>query len=235
MVRAALLLVAAGIVGLASCTRESPVPAAHFAATGLKPVAAQFLTVQSFMADGHRHEQTSQWRFWRGEAQLTSESLDDHTGELWQRDGATLFHRKLYHEDKRSIEAQLDNDQPAAGAPVWTQQALLVNPPLVSKLKETKSGWRDGYPYRRYAGTVDGAQWDIVVRVDWMLPVVIERRQEQLSVRTEATAVYELKDAPWRPTDASGYEVIDATDLGDRELDPFVQRVHREMGGIHRH
>ena len=41
--------------------------------------------------------------------------------------------------------------------------------------------------------------------------------------------------APWQPTPADAYPLIDYTDLGDMAADPFVQKVQKLTGSAHVH
>jgi hypothetical protein len=180
-------------------------------------------------------EQVVDWRFWRAPDRLVSENLTTRTGEEWQREGATLFHKQLFHADGRGIEFQMDDLRIAGRLPQWTRQALLADPRVLTALTVKRSAWRDGHPLRQYAGAVDGTHWDITLRVDVMLPVTIERRQPRLSERTELIEVHALDAAPWQPTPADAYPLIDYTDLGDMAADPFVQKVQKLTGSAHVH
>jgi hypothetical protein len=194
-------------------------------------VAAEYLTTIS----NRGGSQSTVWRFWRTENRVVTEDLDTHTGEQWQRDGSTLFHHRYFHDDRQGIEFQADDLRMFDALPVWAQQALLIDPAILQELVDVRSGWDDGSPYRRYAGTIAGAEWQITLLIDSMLPAAIERRANGVRQRTELVERYALADAPWTPTPTEGYRVLDFADLGDYERDPFVTRLLRQWGLEHAH
>jgi hypothetical protein len=220
---------AAALLALGACTDRGPVPEPDF--TALPAIAAQYQT-ETF---GGGAVERVEWRFWRAPDRLWSDNLADRTGERWQRDGRVLFHQKLFHDDARGIHFQMHDLGMFGPLPAWVEKALLVDPALLAALPVTKAGWRDGHPFRRYAGEVDGVAWDITLRVDLLLPTVIERARGGLRQRTRLQAAHALAEAPWQPTPSTRYELIDFADLGDRETDPFVQKVQRRLGVAHSH
>src|SRR5215213_10128336 len=97
-----LCLMYAGLGGCTTTTRPMPQPVAQAL---LPPVAAQFRTTvvsEHKSGDhghgGHKQKVTSEWRYWRSANSVQREDLAERTGDLWQRDGATLFHTLLFHE-----------------------------------------------------------------------------------------------------------------------------------------
>lgn len=117
----------------------------------------------------------------------------------------------------------------------WPRQALVVDPQLLARLPLRRSGWREGYPYRRYVGASDGSQWDITIRTDLMLPTSILRKRPDSEELTQLRQAHALQSAPWSPTPRENYEVIDFADLGDRQGDPFVVKVQEQLGRPHTH
>ena len=213
-------------------------PEPDFAAE-LPAVAAEFTTtiVHERIHDGVRDadRRITEWRFWREPERLVSENLTERTGERWQLDGKTIFHQKLFHDDRRGISFQMSDLSMFNALPAWTQQAMIVDPELFSRLPMTNSGWRDGYPFRRYSGEIDGVALDIILRIDLMLPLLVDRRKGGIRQRTELEEAHALNDAPWQPTPGSTYPLIDFADLGDHERDPFVRRVQTQLGIDHKH
>ena len=90
----------------------------------LPPVAAEFRTV---IRHDNRQE-TSQWRYWRSANRVQREDLQARTGEVWIRDGATLFHTLVFHEDRRGVEFEPADLQMTGETSSWEQQAKIVNP-----------------------------------------------------------------------------------------------------------
>jgi hypothetical protein len=222
-------LSALALLLVAGCGDGRPVPTLDFSRTPL--VAAEFRT-RTEAADGNAA--SSQWRLWRGPDRIERENLDTRTGDLWVRDGATLFHTRLYHADRRGIEYRSEDLRLLGPTPDWRSLATLLDPRLLQTLQEKSSGWRDDYPYRRYTGESGGFEWDITVRTDQMLPVRIERRSADKAVQTiELLQSFAAAAVPWQPTNSIAYDIIDYADLGDLERDPFVMRILAQESGRH--
>lgn len=217
---------------LVGCGDQQPVPPLELTQSP-PPVAGEFrTTVES--AQGRKS--SAQWRFWRSHDRIERENPAAQSGDLWVRDDRTLFHTRLYHADRRGIEYRSEDLQILNASPDWAALATLLDPRLVEALRERESGWRDGYPYRRYTGAIGEVAWDITVRTDQMLPTRIERRSADRQVETvELLRSFEFGRSPWQPMASADYDIIDYADLGDHERDPFVMRVQAEQGGGHLH
>ena len=214
------------------CGDHQPVPQLDLAQTP-PPVAAEFRTTVESAQGG---KSTAQWRFWRSHDRIERENPAAQSGDLWVRDDRTLFHTRLYHADRRGIEYRSEDLQILNASPEWAALATLLDPRLVGALHERGHGWRDGYPYRRYAGAIGEVAWDITVRTDRMLPTRIERRDADRRVETvELLRSFEFGQSPWQPAASADYDIIDYADLGDHERDPFVMRVQAQAGGGHMH
>lgn len=224
------LLVASGLVLAGSAQGETPAATLDFTAP-LPAVAAQFRT--DISRDGTR--QSIEWRFWRDERRVVTEYPAQHTGSEWQRDGSVIFHRQLFHEDRRGIETQLDATPVAGGTSEWTQRALLIDPRLLGALHDRGTRSEHGHVLRRYEGEVDGVKWRVQLRTDTLVPALIERRARGIIERVELLALHPLSQAPWQPTPSGDYQFIDHIDLGDMEYDPFVQKVQKHSAVAHAH
>jgi len=235
------LTVLAVLTFLAAC---SSAPVNHSATTkiidlssaSLPNVAAEFTTTRDGEEHEHEHESHADnvtWRFWRDSQKITIERPQLGMGELWQRDGQSVIHRKLYHVDKRAIEFQDDDLRMLEITSSWQKLALLLDQKLLAQLTAGDLEWSDGYPTREYQGKVAETQWHIVIRMDLGIPMLIERQHEGFSERTELLNAYALSAAPWQPTATTGYDIIDFADLGDKEYDPFVIKVQAQMGHDH--
>jgi len=226
------------VLALAAC---SHIPARHAAGTetidlfseSLPAVAAEFVTTRTGGKPEHDElplPVALSWRFWRDSRQITIERPQLGIGELWQRDGQALSHRKLYHGDRRVIEFQSGDLRMLGMTPSWQKLSLMLDSQLLSKLTAGEIEWTDGVPVREYRGKVAATEWHVVMRPDLGLPVLIERRQGEFSELTELIHAYPLDAAPWQPTPSNSYDVIDFADLGDKESDPFVIKVQAQMG-----
>lgn len=254
-----LLLLAAALLPLAGHTHDGKpharpgkattaaadaraVPALDLAAP-LPEVAAAYVTTRSIKAGSHAHGHDhppageAEWRFFREQNRIDVENLAARTGERWQRDGKTQFFFKVFHADRKSFEYRMDDLVLINAQLSWQQHALLIDPQVLLALTPRESGWRDGYPFRRYSGSANGEKLDVVWRLDLNLPAVLERQRDDVRERTVLKAAHPLAAAPWARTDQSDYEVIDFADIGDRERDPFVLRVQAQLpgGDVHHH
>jgi hypothetical protein len=63
-------------------------------------VAAAFRT----RIDHDGNSEVAEWRYWRSANRVQRDDLQSQTGEIWQRDGATVFHTLLFHADRRGVE-----------------------------------------------------------------------------------------------------------------------------------
>ena len=226
--RLAALLVS----GIASPAWAGPAPAVPplDMSGGWPAVAAEYRSTAA--SEGSTPESRT-WRYWRDTDSIERENVAAGTGERWERDGRTLFLTRLYHADRKGIEYRSDDLEILNATPAWAQLALLVDPAVLAGLTEIESGWTDGVPVRHYAGTFDGATWDVRVRTDLMLPVAVRVERGAVTETVELVRAGPRDPAPFEPTRATGYEIIDYADLGDRERDPFVMRVTAAEGYAH--
>lgn len=220
------------ILSMVGCASMPPVPQLDLTNERVPAMAAEFRTRVMDKADAH----DVHWRVWRDSDRVVTENLSAKTGERWQRDGETLFLQKLFHDDRKSVEYQMDDLQMSGvRSASLLRQSLLVDPALLAQLALKQSGWKDGYPYRRFAGKVGNQTWDVTMRVDLMIPTLMDVRTPLVHERTELVSSYPQAAAPWLPTSTESYEIIEFADFGDRESDPFVAKVQGELGTPHRH
>lgn len=218
------------VLTLLGCEPEQPVPQVDLTAP-LPSVAAEFRS--SVVQDGTATE--IEWRLWRDAHLVVVENLSERRALYWQRDGNVVFHRVLFHDDRRGVEFQPGDLDLIEAPTAWSERALLFPPQLLTELRIARSGWRDGSPYRRYEGDLAGSTWRITLAVDSLLPLEIDRLTAGRHERTTLVAHAPLAAAPWTPVAAQDYELIDFADFGDRESDPFVARVQSQLNLGHAH
>lgn len=240
---------AAVAVLLAACAARQPVPPLDLVAVP-SDISAQYKTRHiahvadtGLRRDGEqRHDDVAidvDWRIFRGASRIDIDNLSAQTGETWQRDGKVLIMRKLFHDDRKAIEYQMDDFAVLDMKPSWRKQAQLVDESLLLQLKAVDERWIGGHPARMYRGIVDKQQVEIVWLVDINLPQSIMRHalDGKLIEQTTLTELQPLKGTKWTCRCGDGYETIDYADLGDRERDKFVMRVQSQLpgGNVHRH
>ncbi len=216
------------LCALASCASAPAVPPRDLSA-GLPMLAAEYITT--------KNKSAVRWHFFRHNNRIDIDNTTAHTGEVWQRDGKIVLMRQLFHDDRKGVEYQMDDFNVLDMKPSWQKQALLIDPQTLESLQETGSGWLAGHPARYYRGEVNGQQFTVQWLVDLNVPYSIERRHGDEKEVTQMQAVYLLAQSPWQYNNGDDYEIMDYTDLGDRERDPFVMRVHAQLPGgeMHHH
>lgn len=226
--RPALAALAVFVAGCATAVHGIPEPPAESA---LPPVAAAYRTE---IRHG-REVNASEWRLWREAESVQREWLQERAGEVWQLDHGTLFHTVLFHDERRGIEFEPADLQMTGTTSSWAQQAEVVSPAVLQALRGGRSGWQRDVPWREYTGDLNGTHWRVRMRTDLMIPLLVEQTDGQQRSRTVLLEVHPLAEAPWQPTAASGYDMLDFADLGDHERDPFVLRAQARMGLAHGH
>jgi hypothetical protein len=246
---------------LAGCASTHPVPPLNLAtrdlatkdlatkdlAANLPDIAAEYVTTRR-----HIHNEKTQviekgkaepeesmvsWHFFRQQNRIDIDNITARTGEVWLRDGKTLIMRQLFHDDRKGVEYLTDDFAVLGMKPSWDRQALLLDPHTLQQLPETGAYWLDGYPVRSYRGKVDGQQLEIIWRVDNNIPYSITRLHDDEKEITRLQASYPLSQSPWQYNNGEDYELMDYTDLGDRERDPFVIKIQSQLpgGDVHHH
>lgn len=205
---------------------QSPIPEPQWQGP-LPDIAAEFHT--------ETPAETTQWRIWRKSHEVIRENLATDTADYWYQDGNTLIQKTYYHHDRRGMEFQQTDLQMLNKQPQWQALALVFDPALLSHLKLTDSGWRDGVPFQRYQGKLQDSEWVIEVRTDLMLPLRIEHKSQHAHETITLVEAYPLAQAPWQPVPTRDYNVIDFADIGDMESDPFVKKIEAQLGGVHHH
>jgi hypothetical protein len=177
------------------------------------------------------------WLLWRGMDWQVREYPHNATAEHWQRDGGTLFHTKYFHADRRGIAFQSEDLQMIGALPQWQQVLLLISPDVLRALPVRARGVHRAVPWIRHAGRHNGVDWDITLRTDLMLPMKVLRRQGTEIERLVLLSAVPLAQADRQPRTVADYNVLDYTDLGDSERDPFVIKVQNGLGLApgHRH
>jgi hypothetical protein len=202
------------------------------AAGDLPDVAAQY---RSEVAAPGQQPQRREWRLWRSETHVVREDLGTRHIEEWQRDGAAIFHRHLFPDERRGVELQSADLAMLGATPQWQETASVVPTAVLARLEPGRLKRRDGVDLQRYAGTVDGVRWKVTVRTDLMLPTSVERRTGRTRERLTLLEGHALEAAPWPVPDSADYDIVDFADLGDREGDPLVRRFEAALGLAHSH
>jgi hypothetical protein len=197
------------------------------------PVVAEYRTDNQ--APGVPNSVPTQWTLWRGGDWQVREYSQNATAEHWQRDGETLFHTKYFQVEHRGIAFQPDDLAILGALPQWQQVMLLISPDVLRALPVQAKGAHGGIPWIRHAGHLNGVDWDITLRTDLLLPMKVVRKQGAAIERLILLSATPLAQAVRQPQPVADYNVLDYTDLGDNERDPFVIKVQNGLGLTYGH
>lgn len=221
---------------LAACAQQPPVPPLDIQ-TNLPEISARYTTERHQTHDDHDHEAfENEWLFWRSAQRIEVSVPRQQTGEVWLKDGRTLFYQKVFHADRKIVEYQREDLSALNVAVSWQTNALMIDPAVLQQLAVVGEDWIDGHPALELEGTVDGIQYDVIWLVDVNVPYALEKQDENGNrERTRLQALYAAGDATLPAPDNRAYEIIDYADLGDRERDPFVLKIQHYLPGGHVH
>lgn len=200
----------------------------------LKPIAAEFETTSTSPGQA---PVTSAWRIQRDSQRVELARLDSHISEVWSRTSQNLwFYQKVFAQDQHVIEYS-PSDLAALGIqPQWLPLALAIDPKVLEALGTAKSSKPlFGFETQRFKGELHGASYDVIWIPELALAARVKYSKDGMSSVTEVKKPYELAQAPWSPVDTSRYRLIDYSDLGDMERDPFVMKVQSQLPGGHVH
>jgi hypothetical protein len=225
---------------LSACAHHAPVPPLDLN-SATPAISARYVTERQHndQHDGHveheGHEEVedfqNEWIFHRNAQRIEVHVPAQQTGEVWLRDGKTVFYQKLFHADKKIVEYQMEDLSGLNVAVNWRTNELMIDPAILKQLSITGEDWIDGHPALELSGMVDAIDYDVVWLVDLNLPHSIEKRDADGN--HERTKMLGLETSPM--PDSAHYESIDYADLGDRERDPFVMKIQDHLIGGHRH
>jgi len=186
---------------------------------------------------GKGNDNTTQWHLWRSPERVEWLNISANTSEIWTKTSQDLwFYSKAFHTDQQIIEYSPVDLNLLQVAPAWQSFAAAVDPALLQKLSKTKKiNPLDGFQRIQYRGTLDHATYE----VEW-LPELSLATQVKI-VEAGVTRVTELKQLLLTsssikiPQNISRYRVIEYSDLGDMERDPFVMKIQHSLFGAQEH
>lgn len=199
------------------------------------PLAARY---QETRGNGHAPPRSTEWFFTRNGNRVEI-GRGDYV-EQWERDERGQVNwRRIFHADRKVVAYTPGELRALERELPWeTLNTIYDAKHLLGKLKRVEeTRWLDR-PAARYAGKVGSDEIEVVWLEAEQLPARIVRRDQ---VHTYQLTLQELRSEPaqgWPRSDlarAADYEEIDGADLGDREYDPFVQKVLAMDGHGHGH
>lgn len=202
-------------------------------AANLSTLSAEFTT----RIYGKGNDTTTQWNLWRSMERVEWLNISANTSEIWTKTSQDLwFYSKAFHTDKQVIEYSPVDLNLLQVAPAWQSFAAAIDPTLLQKLSKTKKiNPLNGFQRIQYRGTLDNAAYE----VDWLPELSLATRVK--IVEAGVTRVTELKQPlvisanTKTPQNISRYRVIEYSDLGDMERDPFVMKIQHSLFGAQEH
>jgi hypothetical protein len=222
------------MIGAMAWLATAAVPA--LAEPQFTPLAARYHEVHD---DGHAPSRSTEWYFTR-----TSDRVEIGRGayvELWERDkSGNVDWKRVFHEDHKLIAYTAGELSAQNRTLPWaTINTIFAAKALLGSLSVAGKTQFLDRPATRYTGKVENEELEVVWLDAEQLPASIVRRD---SVHTYfQLTLQELRPEPaagWPRSDlarAADYEHLDGSDLGDREYDPFVQKVLAMDGHSHGH
>lgn len=238
LIRIPFALLALALSFVSGCAQQPPVPPLTISAA-LPEISARYVTERHHIHDDKEDrathadetEVTNEWLFWRTAQRVEVSIPRQHTGEVWLKDGKTLFYQKVFHADHKIVEYQSADLDALNVAVNWHTNQLMIDPLVLQQLKVVDERWIDVHPALELAGTIAGIEYQVIWLVDLNAPYRLEKRDQ--AGNSELTTLQEIHAEATALTapDSRSYEIIDYADLGDRERDPFVLKVQGHLVG----
>lgn len=168
-------------------------------------------------------------------------TFNEHTqhAELWMRDAiGNIAHSQVFANDKKIIEYSHGELKTLNKIPHWDQLASIFAPAQIAQLQLTGTETHFGQTAQVYEGVLNGIQTKICWIPALQIPAYIEQGEGKHLSAIVLKEVFQSTPAHWmwaNNANLDDYLRIDASDLGDMESDPFVQRVQALNGHQHAH
>lgn len=232
-----LLALAASITGAAHAGNS---PAETSAVTvqapaAAIPVAARFVETRQ---EPHQRPARHDWFFYRDGGQRIETAQLDYA-EIWARDERQeLTLQRVFHRDRKIIEYTAGELRTQRRTREWNELASILDPRALAGLRRAGRGKVLGEPAVRYTGRAGETRIEVMWLPRLALPGRIVRKTDEAAYTLELRELRPTAADSWPRVAAAAFadfEVIDGSDLGDREYEPFVQKVLAADAGGHGH
>ncbi len=200
----------------------------------LRPIAAEFVTTTT--AKGHSPI-TSEWRIQRDNQRVELMRFDSGIGEVWSKTSQDLwFYQKVFSRDQQVIEYSPADLAALDVQPQWLSIALAIDPNVLESLRVGKPGKAiHGYQTQQFKGQFQGADYEVTWIPELALAARVKYSNGDMASVTEIKVPYPLAESHSAQINTNRYRLIDYSDLGDMERDPFVMKVQSQLPGGHMH
>ena len=189
-----------------------------------QPVAAQYRETRHVTGED---EESADWYLIRQRNQV--EIIRGDYAEVWQRDErGELTLSRVFHGDRKLIQYTPGELRTQGRQNDWSVLNTVIDPRLLSALKQVGTAIFLDRPALRYEGKLGGEQIELLWLAEEGLVARLVRSNRDASVALDLKNLLSSPDASWPHSSLArtdGYAHLDGADLGDMEYDPFVQRV----------
>ena len=184
-------------------------------------------------------KQRTDWYLWRDKDTVETANTAVGQNNLWERLADGSYHyRRVFNQEQRVVEYVPGELRARNAEPDWRTLSSVVSPLLLEQLKRGASRTLFGQKATHYSGVAGGRPIDVWWLERDQIPASLRigsgadaQRMRLVDVRAEAP------DSWPRASEAriAAYALLDASDLGDMESDPFVARLLQAEGHSHAH
>ncbi len=188
------------------------------------PLAARFVETRS---QQNETAFTSDWFFIRSDTRIET-AQKDYT-EIWERDERqAITLKRVFHGDRKLIEYTTGELLAQHLLKDWSALATILDERTLTRLEKRGKTRILEQQAVRYVGRLGDERIEVVWLTQQEIPAKLVRIRGESTYSLELKELRSAPDASWPKTSREqidAYESLDGSDLGDREYDPFVQKV----------
>ena len=192
----------------------------------LPPLAAEYAMSTGV---GKRSVAPASWYFIRDTHRVEIIRPQEKLAEMWDRsEHGELTLQRIFHADRRIVEYVPGEFKVSGIQNSWASLSSMIDPGLIKQLQPTGAKEMLGRRVSLYETTVGEQRLRFGWFDDLSLLAFLEREDHSGRSSLNITALYTVAPDNWHEFSEQqlrDYLVIDASDFGDMEYDPFVRKV----------
>lgn len=202
--------------------------------TEITPLTATFKTS---VHNTTGSEQSFIWKLIRSANKIEVLREDTAQSEIWSRTSNDLwYYEKAFHEDRTVVQYSPVDLKTLGIQPQWLNAATAINPKILQALSPGHAGKNFfGFLSTKYTGPVGHTDYTVIWLKDVALPAQIIQVNEEHKIKTQLLNIEPLSQFNTPFTNLISYRLIDYSDLGDMERDPFVKKIQHSLPASHAH
>lgn len=197
-------------------------------------IAARYEQITEFL-DGKQTPQRIERLFFRDKNHVEFRSGD--IGEVWERDAnGSLTLYKIAFAERAAIEYLPGNLRVMDNLPNWERLESFIDPASFAKLEPEATTTVLSRAAKSYRIKKDRADTEIVWLTEEKLPGLIRSNYLEKIVTLRLLELTTQDDSAFKPTsiqELQRFKLIEFSDIGDKETDPFVQRLSQIFDHSH--